>query len=301
MDIQLESSNLRCDECGTIRNIYDGSNELYICSDCDKELDKKEEQKENKKESKKEDKKEEKESEQKLKLKLCSVCKVQHQRNEKHSINHNYNIKFEYCIKHQKPLENYCNKCNKNFCEEEEKSHVKHDYFPLKRKRPKENYIDEFKKKINELNDNIKKYIKELDILKELFDSLIINYKKNLDNHLKLNDYIYNASENLNNYNKIKNLDGFVYNKINNNIKNFLDYKIKDKFKYLIERFYSKNIPYNQIELSYMAKALKTLKLFNEEFVNQNKEKCYLILQDKIMDLCESYEYKSKRFKLYVL
>jgi uncharacterized coiled-coil protein SlyX len=199
MDIQLESSNLRCDECGTIRNIYDGSNELYICSDCDKELNKKEEQKEDKKKNKKE----EKESEQKLKLKLCSVCKVQHQRNEKHSINHNYNIKFEYCIKHQKPLENYCNKCNKNFCEEEEKSHAKHDYFPLKRKRQKENYIDELKKKINELNDNIKKYIKELDILKELFDSLIINYKKNLDNHLKLNDYIYNASENLNNYNKI--------------------------------------------------------------------------------------------------
>ena len=121
--------------------------------------------------------------------------------------------------------------------------------------------------------------------------------KKNLDNHLKLNDYLGKISENLdnlNNYQKIKNLDGFVYNKIINNIKSFLDYKIKDKFKYLIEKLYSKNIPYNQIELSYTPKPLKTLKLFNEEFVNQNKEKCYLILQDKIMDLCESYEYKSK-------
>ena len=284
IDMQLENSILRCDKCKKLKNIYDGSNELYIYSDCGKELEKKEEEKE-KKEEKKEDKESDKE------LKLCSDCKFQHHNNNN---NYNYNIKYEYCIKHKKPFENYCNKCNKNFCEEEEKSHVKHDYFPLKRKKQKENYIDELKKKITELNNNIEKYRKELDVLKEIFDAKIFNMKKNLENQLKLNDYIYNASENLNNYHKIKNLDGIAYNKIINNIKSFLDYKIKDKFKYLIERFFSKNIPYNQIELSYTPKPLKPFQLFNEEFVNQNKEKCYLIIEDKIMELCQSYEYKSK-------
>ena len=286
IDMQLENSILRCDKCKKLKNIYDGSNELYIYLDCDKELEKKEEEKE-KKEEKKEDKESDKE------LKLCSDCKFQHYNNNNND-NYNYNIKYEYCIKHKKPFENYCNKCNKNFCEEEEKSHIKHDYFPLKRKKQKENYIDELKKKITELNNNIEKYRKELDVLKEIFDAKIFNMKKNLENQLKLNDYIYNASENLNNYHKIKNLDGIAYNKIINNIKSFLDYKIKDKFKYLIERFFSKNIPYNQIELSYTPIPLKTFQLFNEEFVNQNKEKCFLIIEDKITELCKSYEYKKK-------
>ena len=284
MDIQLDSSNIKCDECKSIRNIYDSSKELYICSDCYKK-----EEKDDKKEDKKKDKK--------LKIKLCSACKAKHQENEKHKNNYNYNLKYEYCIKYGMPLKYYCNTCNCNFSEKEENSHEKHNYFELKKKKPSKNKIDEIQKKIKELNDNIEKYRKELDVLKIIFDGMIFNMKKNLDNHLKLNDYLGKISENLdnlNNYQKIKNLDGFVYNKIINNIKSFLDYKIKDKFKYLIEKLYSKNIPYNQIELSYTPNPLSTIKLFNEEFVNQNKEKCYLILLDKIMELCQFYEYKKK-------
>ena len=286
MDIQLESSIIRCDECKAIRNIYDDRNEFYICSDCNKELDKIEEEKAKIKEDDK--KKEDKKGNKELKIKLCSDCKVQHKENKKHNVNCSYNTKYEYCIKHQKPLENYCNKCNMNFCIDEEKIHGKHDYFQIKRKKQKQNNIDELKKKITELNDNIKKYKKELDILKEIFDSMIINMKKNLDNHLKLNDYYYNASNNLNNYHKIKNLEGFAFNKIINNIKSFLDSKITDKFLYLVRRFNIKHIPnipyipYNQIELSYTPIPLQTFQLFNNEFVNQNKEKCYLYLMIKL-------------------
>jgi len=262
MDIQYEISFLRCDECKSIFNIYNDSNELYICSNCDK--------------------------------KLCSFCKIQHQeKNENHFIN-NYKWKYEYCIKHGKPFVNYCNKCNCNFCKEEEKSHEKHDYFLIKKKIPRENSIEELKKKINELNGYIEKYKKELDILKYVFDRVIINMKKNLDNHLKLNNYLDKSLGNINNYQQIKNIGGFAYSKIINNIKNFLNSKMKDKFKYLIEKFYSNKIPYNQIELTYIQNKKKKLDLFNKDFVSRNKENCYLLDQDKIMELSEIYEFKKE-------
>jgi len=265
IDMQYKSSILRCDECNSIINIYDDNNELYICSQC--QCDKK----------------------------LCSACKVQHLNKEKHIVDYKYNWKYKYCVMHGIPLVNYCNTCNCNFCKKEENLHGKHNYFLLQTKMPKENYIAQFKSKITELNSYIEKYKKELNILKIIFDRMINNMINNLDNHLILNNYFNKALRNLNNnYQTIKNLDGFAYNKTINNIKNFLDYKIKDKFKYLIDRFYSKNIPYNQIELSYTPKSNKKIELFNEQFVSQNKENCYLILQDKLINLCQFYEYNKK-------
>ena len=101
----------------------------------------------------------------------------------------------------------------------------------------------------------------------------MVNMLNNLDNHMKLNDYMYNASENLTNYQKIKNIEGFLYKKFLKDIINFSNLEIKNKFLYLIERFYTKNIPYGQIELSYTPKSNKKIQFFSEQFVEQNKKK----------------------------
>jgi surface protein len=260
MDIQFEISNFRCDDCKSINNFYDANNESYICSNCNK--------------------------------KLCYSCHLRHKKIEHNVIDYKNN--FEYCIKDSIVFECYCNKCNCNYCPKEEPIHQKHSKIFIKEKRQKEKIRKEFRQNINEFNDRIRKYKNELKVLKELFDRMMVNMLNNLDNHMKLNDYMYNASENLTNYQKIKNIEGFLYKKFLKDIINFSNLEIKNKFLYLIERFYTKNIPYGQIELSYTPKSNKKIQFFSEQFVEQNKGNCYLIIKDKIFELCQFYEYKKK-------
>ena len=260
MDIQFEISNFRCDDCKSINNFYDANNESYICSNCNK--------------------------------KLCYSCHLRHKKIEHNVID--YKNKFEYCIKDSIVFECFCNTCNCNYCPKEEPNHQKHNKIFIKEKRQKEKIRKEFRQNINEFNDRIRKYKNELKVLKELFDRMMVNMLNNLDNHMKLNDYMYNASENLSNYQKIKNIDGFLYKKFLKDIINFSNIEIKNKFLYLIERFYTKNIPFGQIELSYTPKSNKKIQFFSEQFVEQNKGNCYLIIKDKIFELCQFYEYKKK-------
>jgi hypothetical protein len=86
-----------------------------------------------------------------------------------------------------------------------------------------------------------------------------------------------------------------LFKKFLKDIINFSNLEIKNKFLYLIERFYTKNIPYGQIELSYTPKSNKKIQFFSEQFVEQNKGNCYLIIKDKIFELFQSYEYKKKQ------
>ena len=259
MDIQFEISNLRCEECKSINN-FNANNESYICSNCNK--------------------------------KLCFNCHLRHKKIDHNVINYKNN--FEYCINHSIVFECYCNACNCNYCPKEETIHKSHNKVFIKEKRQKDKFVKELRKNIIDFNDKIRNYKNELKILQDLFDRMMVNMLNNLDNHIKLNDYIYNATENLSNYQKIKNIEGFLFKKFFKDITNFTNLEIKNKFLNLIERFYSKNIPYGQIELSYTPKSNKKIEFFSEQFVDRNKGNCYLIIKDKILDLCQFYEYKKK-------
>ena len=124
-----------------------------------------------------------------------------------------------------------------------------------------------------------------LKVLKELFDRMMVNMLNNLDNHMKLNDYMYNASENLSNFQKIKNIDGFLYKKFLKDIINFSNLEIKNKFLYLIERFYTKNIPYGQIELSYNPKSNKKIQFLDNSDYTDYKGQHHV---DNLKELNES-------------
>ena len=260
MDIQFESSNFRCDDCKSINNFFDASNESYICNNCNKNL--------------------------------CYGCHLKHKKIEHNVID--YKNKFEYCIKDSIVFECYCHTCNCNYCPKEESNHQKHNKLFIKEKRQKDKFRIDFRKYIIEFNERIGKYKNELKILKELFDRMMVNMLDSLDNLIKLNNYMYHASENLSNYQKIKNIEGFSHKKFLKDITNFSNLEIKNKFLNLIEKFYSKNIPYGQIELSYTPKSNKKIALFSDQFVIQNKENCYLIIKDKILELRQFYEYKKK-------
>ena len=273
MDLQFEISNFICDDCKSINNFYDTRNKSYICYNCDK--------------------------------KLCDGCHFKHKYNSHNVIEYRY--KYDYCVKHSNIFESYCNTCNCNICREEEKTiHQNHSIIIIKEKsqkykekeydkvKNKNNIRNEFIKNIKNLRNNIGKYKKDLQRLKDIFDRMMINMLKSLDNHIKLNEYIYNSLESLNNYNKVKNIDGFLYKKFLKDIINFTNLEIKNKFLYVIEKFYSKNIPYNQIELSYTPKSNKIIQFFNDTFAELNKGNCFLIIKDKFYELDTKYEYKKK-------
>ena len=268
IDLQFECSNFKCDDCNSINNIYDTNKESYICYNCDK--------------------------------KLCNVCHFKHK-----NISHNvieYRFKYEYCVKHSNIFECYCITFNCNICRDEEETiHQNHNKIIIKEKsqkydkvKNKNNIRNELINDIKKLRNNIGKYKKDLQRLKDIFDRIIINMLKNLDSHIKLYEYIHNALESLNNYNKVKNIDGFLYKKFLKDIVNFSNLEIKNKFLYIIEKFCSKNIPYDQIELSYAPKPNKIMQFFNDKFVELNKGNCFLIIEDKFYDIDRKYEYQKK-------
>ena len=264
IEYQHSDDIINCDICHKIKNIY--NDEIYICNNCDK--------------------------------KLCLTCKNSHNKCNKFIEYENkfieYKNKFDYCFKHKKKCESFCKDCNYNLCIIcEAEDHSKHKILLFKEYKPKKKALDEIKKNIEELNDKIKKYKKELKILKEIFNRMLTNLMDNLDYHMNLNDYIYNSVNNLNNFYKIKNVILYKSEKIIKEINGFLNLKINDKFKNLIDKFNEKNIPFNQMELRYTTKSEKNIKLFGDEFFEKNKDNCYLIIDDKIEDFCQYYSKKT--------
>ena len=257
IESQHSDDIINCDICHKSKNIY--NEEFYLCS-CNK--------------------------------KLCSICIIYHNKFHEYI---KYKNKFDYCYKHKIEFDSFCNKCNCNVCCTCEcEDHYNHKISLLKQYRPKERGINEIKNSIDELNNKIKIYKKEIKILKEIFNGMITNFMNNLDNHMKINEYIYNSLDNLNNYHKIKNVTSFNCKKLIKEINTFLNLEIRYKFTNLIEKFYEKNIPFNQMDLSYCPRPEKKIKLFSDEFFEKNKNNCHLIIKDKIEDFFQYYECKKR-------
>ena len=234
---------------------------------------------------------------------LCSLCAIDHAKNEKnkkkdtkeHKIE-KYENKFTSYHEHGEKYECYCKTCNLNLCFTCEENHDSSHRNKIVYFKQIKNYtkLNEIKNIIEESNKIIKIYKKELIILKDIFNKMMINIILNYENNLLLNEYFINSLKNLDNYETIKTINEFNYRKIIKDINSFLKLNIKDKFKYLIENLYNKNMSSQQLELLYYQKPGKEIKILNKEFVENNKNNCYLIINNEIKDLCEKYECKKK-------
>ncbi len=80
--------------------------------------------------------------------------------------------------------------------------------------------------------------------------------------------------------------------KIIKDINIFLKEDIKGKLKYLANKFYL-----SESTLIYEVYDDKKIKLFEKGFVENNKDNCYLIIDNKKMNLCEYYNVKSDKIK----
>ena len=115
---------------------------------------------------------------------LCPLCKSFH--DKEHKII-NYDLRNYICIKHNELFNRYCNKCKLNICIKCENEHKNHKSIYLHDLKSYNllNEMNEFKKRINDLNKNIKNIILKLnyviyniEIYYRISNNIIYNYEK---------------------------------------------------------------------------------------------------------------------------
>ena len=275
--------NIKCQKCKIKNKANCPKNEFYKCLTCNKNI--------------------------------CLICKSLHQ---KHHQIINYDQKNYVCNKHNDPLIKYCTKCNKNICSICDVEHYKH----------KKITFNKMKLNINEMNDDLKDMKKEIDIfnnnIKDMVDKLyelmnivnifyeinnniINNYDSNNKNYQILknikeinNNEIYNQIYNINTMNNIKNKITSIidlYNNINL-IKEINNEQIIENKQILINH---NNISFNKklskITIIYSIDKKNNVKIFGSNFVKNNRDNCYLLIDRKRNELCDYLELNKNQKK----
>ena len=215
---------------------------------------------------------------------------INHIKDKEHNILY-YNKRYSYCTKHITEFISYCSLFNKNLCKICEKEHEKHKNKVILYKMEK---LDD-KKRIElekEIKDNIEKIIEsknEINNMNDMFNICIKKINEELDNYNKLFNKMITILNNLSNYQNIKNILNFKNMNIIKDINVFLKDDIKNKLKYLVNKFDLSTT------LIYIIGYDKKIKLFGNEFVKNNKDNYYLIIDNKKIYLCEYYNVKNEK------
>jgi len=213
---------------------------------------------------------------------ICPLCLNS---NEKHIIN--YRFKNYICNNHNKKYESYCNDCKINLCSECEifhKNYLNHKIISFKKIKPNKKRIEEIKNEKLKLN----KYKIELNELKDYIITICDHIKEEIDNYNKIYDYIIDSIDNLNNYENINNVLNFKMDKLMKEIDEFLNQNNANKIKNIINKYENK---INELSIIYNNNKNGKIKLFDSEFVKNNKGKCYLVINNKITELIEEIDY----------
>ena len=278
----IDERGIRCDICKNNKHLY--KDNFYLCS---------------------------------CKKRICELCKIGHSNN-----NHKlciFSKRYSVCINHLNDYTSYCSQCNSNLCEECEKEQAHQN---------QKNKIVSYRKEMEKLNDkalkeeekNIKEKILNVNKFKDvinninyLFGILIEKLNNELDDYNKIYNKIILLSKNLNNYENIKNFVGLKNKLLNKDINKLAVHNVKNNFKYLTNQFnkFIGNISSDKLidffeptSLIYKIKEnQKKIQLFGHKFVEKNKDNFYLIIDNKIMNLCEYYYINdsNKKFNLKVM
>ena len=263
----IDESKIICGQCKAANKGDTYNNEMYICNKCN--------------------------------MNLCPLCKLNHDKN--HDI-----IKYEQknyiCSKHNKEYNSYCEKCKEDiclFCEKEHKEHKITLYTEI---------IPE-----NTDNKNLKFFkdviIKQLKNKIEMLIDRLNNVMNNIKKYIKISEDIYN-NYNMNNinYNILQNFnynyqfitgDFYIYKDCRKITK---DYNYKGFIPFILKIYNEMNK--NEIDLIYnINNNQKNIKIFGENFVKVNKNLCKIIYNNKEYDLseefnCENIESNELRIKL---
>ena len=168
----IDESDIICDNCKNIYKSQTYNNKFYRCLTCN--------------------------------LNLCLLCKLIH--NQKDYIIE-YEEKNYKCKIHNEPFNNYCTQCKTNLCFLCEKPHLNHKNSLINFGNiipdieNSENYLSQFRIKLNEFNNIIKgiiykldKIVENMEIIYQINHDMIFNYKIKNRNYQILNN-INNISE----------------------------------------------------------------------------------------------------------
>ena len=197
----IEEKEIKCSLCNNNKFLY--GNNFFICS---------------------------------CKNKICQLCINKHENNNNHNLIY-YNRRYLICNKHLIEYISYCSICNLNLCERCEKEHENHKIIIYKKEIPNEKRINEINKEIKLIISNIEQYKIEINHLKDLLYYFIINLNEDIDNYIKLYNKILLLLNNLKNYQNIKNILNYKNINLNKDINNFLNENLKNKIKYLMNKF----------------------------------------------------------------
>ena len=248
-----DESSLKCDLCHNYKRLYNDN--FYICQ---------------------------------CKKYICPLCLPDHIDISAHKAFY-FNKRYSFCTTHFLNYVSYCSNCCINLCEKCEKAHIKHKNKILLYKKEKLNSkkINELENEIKENIESINKYKEEINKLNELFGEFIMEKNKDLENMNKLYETLINILNNLSNYENIKNILNLKIDNINKNTNEFLSENLKNKMKYLLKIFI---IYINESVLIYdIHKNDTKIRLFGKEFVKNNKNNYFLIIDNKKINLCENY------------
>ena len=118
------------------------------------------------------------------------------------------------------------------------------------------------------------------------------NIINDLDNYILLYENIYNSTDNLNNYESINNLINFKNKKLIKDIDDFINEDIKNKYKRIIDNIWNSR---NEMIMIYEKNEKdEKIKLFGEIFIKNNKDNCFLLIDDKINELSMEYKLNKK-------
>ena len=185
---------------------------------------------------------------------------------------HNKKLSCDYqnfCKIHNEQYVSFCNKCNKNLCSKCEKEHKNENEIvifknitPDLNEKSKENFDKKIKKAKNDIKiliDILTKMNNKINIYHEIYNNTINEFDINNTNFQMIN----NINEIINYIDKIiEIINENEINNIFNNIKNIFDKKEKKLGNYIKYK---------------IKKGEKKIKLFGNNFVDNNKENCKII------------------------
>ena len=254
---------------------------------------------------------------------ICLLCKPNH--DPRHNIIL-YNQKNYICQKHCDSFIKFCKKCRTNICFACEE-HEDHENIFLGNLKPnmeeKKNILNEMESYLKTVNDTVEKVIEKLilfvedinnyyEINKGIFENYNAKYRnyqvlQNL-NEISYTNKIFEKLKNINNKNNIKdkiygilelsdNLNEENIQNNNNNIIENIPIKIEvNKIQEENNNFNvinnnnakSRNNGKNEMTIIYNINSNQNLiKLFDNNFVKNNKDKCYLIIDNQKKELKE--------------
>ena len=207
-----------------------------------------------------------------------------------------YNSFFNKCKNHFNEYISYCDTCKKNMCQKCEEVHAKHKILLFKKIFP-DTKIKSILSEIEQNKKNMNIYLHELRKIKALISEAIKNEMKYSDNYINLCEAISGCLKNTKNYETLNNILNFKFKNVRKDISNFLKDTLNDKIKFILKKFKESK---EGIATYGIKDNDSKIKIFGKDFVENNKENCFLLKNSTIYDIEEYYSLNKEKNNLQI-